>query len=166
MVVDIKTKTVGSNKSLAEQMVELDGPIQLRESFMKFFIASCYENEQQQQQQRWLNHANFSKWYEQIEIIISEAFLLLSKMIQGINITILSDWDARSAQICALIQVLSKPENRTIKGFGRLIEREFLHFGNYSAPVLKKEKQEDKGIAIIQFLDCVFQITKMYPLSF
>lgn len=44
-------------------MLELDGPIQLRESFMKFFIASCYENESQEQQQKWIVHANFSKWY-------------------------------------------------------------------------------------------------------
>lgn len=78
----------------------------------------------------------------------------------------LSDWDVRGSQICALVQVLAQPDNRTITGFGRLIEREFLHFGNYSPPQGKKEKVEDKGIALIQFLDCVYQIKKMYPLSF
>lgn len=30
IVVEIKNKIIGGNKSLAEQMIELDGPIQLR----------------------------------------------------------------------------------------------------------------------------------------
>jgi hypothetical protein len=42
-------------------------------------------------------------------------------MSHGINITILSEWDVRSSQICAIIQLLVKPENRTIAGFGILI---------------------------------------------
>jgi hypothetical protein len=42
-------------------------------------------------------------------------------MTHGINITILSEWDVRSSQICGIIQLLVKPENRTIAGFGKLI---------------------------------------------
>jgi len=45
----------------------------------------------------------------------------MEKLCDGVNITVLSDWDARGSQICALIQLLAKPENRTIEGFGRLI---------------------------------------------
>lgn len=104
-------------------MIELDGPLHLRDSFMRFFIASCYENEQQQQQQRWLIHVNNSRWYEQIEILISESFLIAEKISEGVNVTILSDWDARGSQISALVQVLVKPENRTISGFARVIEK-------------------------------------------
>jgi hypothetical protein len=52
-------------------MIEMDGFAQLKDSFMKFFMASCYENETQQQQQKWLVHANFSRWYEQMEILIT-----------------------------------------------------------------------------------------------
>lgn len=42
-------------------------------------------------------------------------------MCNGVNITILSDWDVRGSQICALVQLLAKPENRTIVGFGKLV---------------------------------------------
>jgi hypothetical protein len=44
-------------------------------------------------------------------------------MLEGVNITILSDWDARGSQLCSLIQILIRPENRTIVGFGNLIEK-------------------------------------------
>jgi hypothetical protein len=80
IVMEIKNKTGSAVKSLAQKMIEMDSPSQLRESFMKFFMASCYENETQQQQQKWLVHANISRWYEQIEILISEAFLLLKSI--------------------------------------------------------------------------------------
>lgn len=41
-----------------------------------------------------------------------------------------------------------------------------MHYGNYTIPSSRKDRVEDKGIALIQFLDCVYQIIKMYPLSF
>ena len=50
----------------------------------------------------------------------------------------MSDWDIRGSQISALVQIIAKPENRTINGFGDLVEREFLHFGNWYNPSSKK----------------------------
>lgn len=117
-------------------------------------------------QQKWLVHVNSSRWMEQVEILLAEAYLVYDKLNEGLNVTLMSDWDVRSAQISALVQIISRPESRTIAGFANLIEREFLHFSNWHNPLSKKEKGEEKGIAIIQFLDCVFQLAGVYPLSF
>ena len=109
---------------------------------------------------------NSSRWFEQIEILFYEAHSIHEKLSEGENVTIISDWDVRGAQISSLVQIIAKPENRTINGLAHLVEREFLHYGNWFNPASKKEKNEDKGIALIQFFDCVHQLVKMYPLSF
>jgi len=77
-------------------------------------------------------------------------------------VTILADTDIRGAQLVALAQVLLFPENRTLNGFGALLERELLQWGHARG----KKEEPDRGAAIIQFLDAVFQLTCIYPLSF
>lgn len=42
---------------------------------------------------------------------------------QSLMVTILADADVRGAQLAALAQVLLFPENRTLLGFGNLVER-------------------------------------------
>jgi hypothetical protein len=82
---------------------------------------------------------------------------------QALMVTVLADTDIRGAQLTALAQVLLFPENRTQAGFAALVERELLQWGH--ARVGKKD-DSDRGAAIIQFLDAVFQLTCIYPLSF
>ena len=73
--------------------------------------------------QKWLSNVNSCRWYEQIEILLSNTNIILEKFLQDINITILSEWDARASQIAALVEILCKPEYRTFEGLGLLIEK-------------------------------------------
>jgi hypothetical protein len=81
------------------------------------------------------------------------------------HITVLADSEARAAQLVSLCQILLYPECRTVKGFGELVEREFLQWGG-TRPAPKRDPEPDRGPALIQFFDAVFQLTSIYPLSF
>lgn len=96
-------------------------------------------------------------------MLLQEASALVSRITaeQAQMITILADCDARAAQLVVLAQVLLFPENRTIDGFGALMEREVLQWGRAG-----KKEEGDRGAAVIQLLDAVFQLTCIYPLSF
>ena len=73
-MIDIKNKSMGSNKSIATQVVQLDSPFNLRESFNKMIFATL--GNQGDQQYKWIVHANSSHWFEQLEILLSEAYLI------------------------------------------------------------------------------------------
>ena len=107
-----------------------------------------------------------SKWYEQIGTILQEASILANQLINSsAHVTVLADSECRAAQITALCQVLLFPECRTVQGFGELIEREFLQWGGTKTQ-FKKDNEPERGPVLIQFLDAVYQLTAIYPLSF
>jgi hypothetical protein len=113
---------------------------------------------------KWLANFNQTHWLDQIALLLQEASALVSRLAtdQSMMVTILADSDMRGAQLTALAQVLLFPENRTLAGFGALVERELLQWGQSKA----KKEEPDRGAAVIQFLDAVFQLTCIYPLSF
>lgn len=99
-------------------------------------------------------------------MLLQEASYLVNTLIgSSVHVTILGDSDVRTAQLVALCQVLLFPECRSVKGFGELVEREFLQWGGFRS-ALKKDAEPDRGTALIQFFDCVFQLLSIYPLSF
>lgn len=95
---------------------------------------------------------------------MNEAMHVIEIMSSKTNVTLVCDTESRGAQISAIVQLLMNPFYRTFEGFPHLIEKEFLHFGCPKSA--KKEREEDKSIILIQFFDCVFQFTHLYPLSF
>ncbi len=79
-------------------------------------------------------------------------------------------WD-RTAQICALIQIILDPYFRTIEGLAVLIEKDWCAFGHkfeerfgcYNAPTVKPD---ERSPVFLQFIECIWQITMQYPAAF
>ena len=78
-------------------------------------------------------------------------------------------WD-RTAQMCALAQLILDPYFRTIAGFATLIEKDFLGFGHQvarrSGQGDRNYKDDQRSPVFLQFVDSVWQITRQYPCSF
>ena len=76
-------------------------------------------------------------------------------------------WD-RTAQVCALAQLLLDPYYRTFEGFKVLVEKEWVSFGH--AFQMRCAHSQDKATraedqvsqVMIQFLDCVWQIHRQH----
>lgn len=42
------------------------------------------------QQYKWIVHVNSCRWFEQLEILLSEAYLIYDKLSSGVHVTIIS----------------------------------------------------------------------------
>merc|ERR1711971_1433382 len=80
-------------------------------------------------------------------------------------------WD-RTAQVCALAQLLLDPYYRTFGGFLLLIQKEWLWFGhkfgdrhsNYMGMAIDhKHSKSERSPIFLQFLDCCFQVMMQFP---
>lgn len=75
-------------------------------------------------------------------------------------------WD-RTPQLISLAQLMMDSHCRTIKGFQKLVQKEWLQFGHKFADrcglfPLSKSVHERSPI-FLQWLDCVHQLVKQFP---
>lgn len=75
-------------------------------------------------------------------------------------------WD-RTPQLISLAQIMMDSNYRTIKGFQRLVQKDWLEFGHKFADrcglfPFSKNIQERSPI-FLQWLDCVHQFVKQFP---
>ncbi|XP_046773354.1 myotubularin-related protein 1 isoform X9 [Gallus gallus] len=78
-------------------------------------------------------------------------------------------WD-RTAQLTALAMLMLDSYYRTIKGFEILIEKEWISFGHRFAMRVghggDDHADADRSPIFLQFIDCVWQMTKQFPAAF
>lgn len=74
-------------------------------------------------------------------------------------------WD-RTAQICALAQLLVDPRFRTRRGFAQLVEKDWVGFGHRFAERCVTRKGPKAGPIFLQFLFCVSAIVEQFPSEF
>lgn len=76
-------------------------------------------------------------------------------------------WD-RTSQTCALACLMLDGYYRTIQGFQALIEKDWLAFGHKFQDRCGHVQGDPEEVSptFIQFLDCVWQLTQLYPQAF
>ncbi len=78
-------------------------------------------------------------------------------------------WD-RTTQLSSLAQLLIDPFYRTIEGFIKLIEKDWLSFGhpiaNRNGYHTEELKEEEVAPIFLQWLDCVHQLLYQFPNAF
>ncbi len=110
-----------------------------------------------------------SNWLTNLRLVLKaswEGAVFLSKG-HPVLVHCSHGWD-RTAQVCALSQLLLDPFYRTMEGFKVLVEKEWISFGHpfqmrcgHSQD--KQTRQEDQiSPILLQFLDCVWQIQKQH----
>ncbi|KAL9642844.1 hypothetical protein ABK040_015815 [Willaertia magna] len=123
----------------------------------------------------WLSSLENSGWLKHTKVIL-QAALKVVHSIERLRTSVLvhcSDgWD-RTAQICALSQLLLDPYYRTIEGFEVLIEKDWVSFGfkfldrvGHLVPKSKNASSDEVSPVFLQFIDCVWHIFQQFPTSF
>lgn len=75
-------------------------------------------------------------------------------------------WD-RTAQLCSLAQLCLDPAFRTMKGFGVLVEKEWMRMGHkFQDRTNPDSENKESSPVFLQFLDCVYQLMMQYPSKF
>jgi len=113
-----------------------------------------------------------TKWLAHIRAILSTAIKTAEAaglQGQGVIVHCSDGWD-RTSQVCALAQVLLDPDCRTREGFVRMVHREWVLFGHKFRDRLgvgiDAEESEERAPIFIEFLDCVWQLKRLFPTKF
>ncbi|KAI9921198.1 hypothetical protein PsorP6_001103 [Peronosclerospora sorghi] len=120
----------------------------------------------------WGSRVEETKWLLHVRRVLSGA-LQVARALETLATTVLvhcSDgWD-RTAQLCGLAQVLVDPQYRTRRGFLAVIEKEWVRAGHkFQArvgPGKAEDDDEEQAPVFLQFLDCVWQVLRLFPTSF
>uniref|UniRef100_A0A452I052 phosphatidylinositol-3,5-bisphosphate 3-phosphatase n=1 Tax=Gopherus agassizii TaxID=38772 RepID=A0A452I052_9SAUR len=121
---------------------------------------------------RWLSNVDSTHWLEYIRTLLAGAVRIADKIESGKTSVVVhcSDgWD-RTAQLTSLAMLMLDSYYRTIKGFEALIEKEWISFGHRFAMRVGHGDDDhadaDRSPIFLQFLDCVWQMTKQFPAAF
>ncbi|XP_059484789.1 myotubularin-related protein 6 isoform X1 [Neocloeon triangulifer] len=110
-----------------------------------------------------------SGWLRHIKAVLDTSLFIVQAVQEGVSVVVhCSDgWD-RTAQVCSLASLFLDPFHRTLQGFQALIEREWLAFGHKFVDRCGFLAGDHKEVSPIftQFLECVWQLTNQYPLTF
>ncbi|XP_074863506.1 phosphatidylinositol-3-phosphate phosphatase MTMR1 isoform X4 [Carettochelys insculpta] len=121
---------------------------------------------------RWLSNVDSTHWLEYIRMLLAGAVRIADRIESGKTSVVVhcSDgWD-RTAQLTSLAMLMLDSYYRTIKGFEVLIEKEWISFGHRFAMRVGHgdgdHADADRSPIFLQFLDCVWQMTKQFPAAF
>lgn len=122
--------------------------------------------------QHWYSNLESTHWLEHIRAILAGALRISDKIENGKTSVVVhcSDgWD-RTAQLTSLSMIMLDSYYRTLKGFEVLVEKEWVSFGHKFAQRIghgdDKHQDADRSPVFLQFVDCVWQMTKQFPNAF
>lgn len=120
----------------------------------------------------WLSNLESTHWLEHIKLILAGALRIADKVESGKTSVVVhcSDgWD-RTAQLTSLSMLMLDGYYRTIRGFEVLLEKEWLSFGHRFQLRIghgdKNHTDADRSPVFVQFVDCVWQLTRQFPAAF
>ncbi|XP_040282241.1 myotubularin-related protein 2 [Bufo bufo] len=124
------------------------------------------------QESHWLSNLESTHWLEHIKCILSSALRIADKVESGKTSVVVhcSDgWD-RTPQLTSLAMIMLDGYYRTIRGFEVLVEKEWLSFGHKFFLRVghgnKNHPDADRSPVFLQFIDCVWQMTRQFPHAF
>ncbi|KAJ8405817.1 hypothetical protein AAFF_G00312540 [Aldrovandia affinis] len=123
------------------------------------------------EESHWLSSLESTHWLEHIKLVLSGAIQVADKISSGNSVMVhCSDgWD-RTAQLCGLAMLMLDSFYRTLRGFQVLLQKEWLSFGHkFSSRIGHGDKNHadaDRSPIFLQFIDCVWQMTKQFPTAF
>ncbi|XP_018588947.1 myotubularin-like isoform X1 [Scleropages formosus] len=123
------------------------------------------------EESHWLSSLESTHWLEHIKLVLAGAIQVADKVWSGSSVVVhCSDgWD-RTAQLTSLAMLMLDGYYRTLRGFQTLVEKEWLSFGHKFASRNghgdKNHTDADRSPIFVQFIDCVWQMTKQFPTAF
>ncbi|XP_056395439.1 myotubularin isoform X2 [Hyla sarda] len=124
------------------------------------------------EESHWLSSLESTHWLEHIKLVLTGAIQVADKVASGKSSVVVhcSDgWD-RTAQLTSLAMLMLDSYYRTVEGFEVLVQKEWISFGHkFSSRIGHGDKNHtdaDRSPIFVQFIDCVWQMSKQFPTAF
>ncbi|XP_028712423.1 myotubularin isoform X5 [Peromyscus leucopus] len=124
------------------------------------------------EESHWLSSLEATHWLEHIKLVLTGAIQVADKVSSGKSSVLVhcSDgWD-RTAQLTSLAMLMLDSFYRSIEGFEILVQKEWISFGHKFASRIghgdKNHADADRSPIFLQFIDCVWQMSKQFPTAF
>ncbi|KAL2768051.1 myotubularin isoform 3 [Daubentonia madagascariensis] len=124
------------------------------------------------EESHWLSSLESTHWLEHIKLVLTGAIQVADKVSSGKSSVLVhcSDgWD-RTAQLTSLAMLMLDSFYRSIEGFEILVQKEWISFGHKFASRIghgdKNHTDADRSPIFLQFIDCVWQMSKQFPTAF
>ncbi|KAH8875462.1 Myotubularin-related protein 6 [Schistosoma japonicum] len=113
---------------------------------------------------------NKSGWLKHLHAILEAAYFVAKRLDEGNSVLVhCSDgWD-RTAQVCALAQIILDPYYRTFLGLQALIEKDWIQFGykfTERCGLVSNIDSREISPIFTQFLDCLQHLLEICPTKF
>ena len=119
---------------------------------------------------QWREALEATRWNYHLHKILATATHVARQLYEHSRIVMVQNDHGADAvtQVSFLAQLLVDPFYRTVRGFGLLIEKEFVSFGHRFANFNKKlvRGEDTMSVIFVQTMDCVYQIMQQHPLFF
>ncbi|XP_077141346.1 myotubularin isoform X1 [Ranitomeya variabilis] len=126
----------------------------------------------QVEESHWLSSLESTHWLEHIKLVLTGAIQVADKVVSGKSSVVVhcSDgWD-RTAQLTSLAMLMLDSYYRTVEGFQVLVQKEWISFGHKFGSRIghgdKNHADADRSPIFLQFIDCVWQMSKQFPTAF
>ncbi|KAM4020798.1 myotubularin isoform 4-T5 [Anomaloglossus baeobatrachus] len=126
----------------------------------------------QVEESHWLSSLESTHWLEHIKLVLTGAIQVADKVVSGKSSVVVhcSDgWD-RTAQLTSLAMLMLDSYYRTVEGFEVLVQKEWISFGHKFGSRIghgdKNHADADRSPIFLQFIDCVWQMSKQFPTAF
>ncbi|KYQ92021.1 Myotubularin-related protein 2 [Tieghemostelium lacteum] len=117
---------------------------------------------------KWLQLVEATGWIEIIRSTLRNTLKVVESLIQGRSCMIQSgdghDYD--ELILSSLSQVIMDPFYRTIKGFQRLVQKEWCEFGYPFGRQFTTQDRNNLPCSFMIFMDCCYQLICQYPMDF
>uniref|UniRef100_A0A8I3WMJ2 Myotubularin n=1 Tax=Callithrix jacchus TaxID=9483 RepID=A0A8I3WMJ2_CALJA len=124
------------------------------------------------EESHWLSSLESTHWLEHIKLVLTGAIQVADRVSSGKSSVLVhcSDgWD-RTAQLTSLAMLMLDSFYRSIEGFEILVQKEWISFGHKFASRIghgdKNHTDTDRSPIFLQFVDCVWQMSKQFPTAF
>ncbi|CAD8126792.1 unnamed protein product [Paramecium sonneborni] len=153
-------------KNCSIDFIEIGSIHKIREAQLKLLKNSYSENI------LFISQLEISQWYDHVVSLIQGSVriaMTLTKEKLNVLVHCLDGWD-KTPQLVSLVQIMIDGYYRTLDGFMILIQKEWINNGHQfcqrSAIGNKQHNDDCRSPIFFQFLDCVYQLIQLYPLSF
>ncbi|XP_077115188.1 myotubularin-related protein 11 isoform X2 [Ranitomeya variabilis] len=149
---------------------ELPSVADIQFSFLKLRALCCSDTATPVPNEKWLSNLEGTRWLDHVRSCLkkaSELSMLLSERNRSIVLQEPEDRDINCV-LTSLVQLLSDPHARTLRGFQSLVQKEWVSAGHPFMQRINHFKQSDKeeSPVFLLFLDCVWQCLQQFPTAF